>query len=487
MKTPKKLMALVLMGALTVSSVAAVPASAKPFNDVPSNHWAYTVINEMSNAGIMIGTGTGIFSPNSILTRAEYTAILLNLAPDKSNGDLYKYQLNDVKDDDWFADAAEWGVSNGIIKEIEGNFKPNDPVTRELMAEMTYRYILKYVPDYLEIDVSSAGYSDESTFSDRYAQAINVLTNNNLLAGRGNNTFEPQGTLTRAEAAAMASRILDVEDESGVTDPEDPENPPTDPEDPENPPTDPEDPETPPTDPEDPETPPTDPEDPEQSWSLDGAPEWFLIGQPDYLSDDEWNELITYWSDKERPAEYPSKLSSSITTEEQAWGNLNYYIGQLYDTMQEDKAETALLAGTPTLSNEEKTMIDLVNNARKQQGLPELKVSKALCEAAKIRAEEALTSEPHRRPNGDDCPTVLKDIDMFFPTFSYKNSNTVYYNENQSIRPRPAAFPAQEAFNNFWESAGHKRSMLDPTIEYIGVAFYSNGSRSSWIQSFAHN
>lgn len=464
MKTPKKLTALVLMGALTVSSVAAVPASAKTFHDVPSNHWAYTVVNEVSDAGIMIGTGTGVFSPNSILTRAEYTAILYNFAPDKSNGIGYKYSLNDVEDDDWFADAAEWGVSNGIIKEVGDDFKPNDPVTRELMAEMTYRYILRYIPNYLDIDVSSAGYSDESSFSDRYAQAINVLTNNGLLSGRGNNKYEPQGTLTRAEAAAMASRILDVEDQTGVTDPEGPENPPIDPEEP-----------------------PVVPEEPEQGWSLDGAPEWFLIGQPDYLSDDEWNELITYWSDKERPAEYPSKLSSSITTEEQAWGNLNYYVGQLYDTMQEDRAETALLAGTPTLSNEEKTMIDLVNSARKQQGLPELKVSKALCEAAKIRAEEALTSEPHRRPNGDDCPTVLKDIDMFFPTFSYKNSNTVYYNENQSIRPRPAAFPAQEAFNNFWESAGHKRSMLDPTIEYIGVAYYSNGSRSSWIQSFAHN
>lgn len=474
MRASKKLTALVLMGALTVSSVVAVPASAKTFHDVPSNHWAYTVVNEVSDAGIMIGTGMGVFSPNSILTRAEYTAILYNFAPDKSNGIGYKYSLNDVKDDDWFADAAEWGVSNGIIKEVGDDFKPNDPVTREIMAEMTYRYILKYIPNYLDIDVSSAGYSDESSFSDRYAQAINVLTNNGLLSGRGNNKYEPQGTLTRAEAAAMASRILEVEDQAGVTDPEDPENPPIDPEEPENPSIDPED-------------PPVVPEEPEQGWLLDGAPEWFLIGQPDYLSDDEWNELITYWSDKDRPAEYPSKLSSSITTEEQAWGNLNYYIGQLYDTMQEDKAETALLAGTPTLSNEEKTMIDLINNARKQQGLPELKVSKALCEAAKIRAEEALTSEPHRRPNGDDCPTVLKDIDVFFPTFSYKNSNTVYYNENQAVWRNHTSFSAEYAFNGFYASAGHKRSMLDPTIEYIGVAFFSDGTNSSWIQSFAHN
>lgn len=472
MKTPKKLMALVLMGALTVSSVAAVPATAKTFNDVPSNHWAYIVINEMSNAGIMIGTGTGIFSPNSILTRAEYTAILLNLAPDKSNGDLYKYQLNDVKDDDWFADAAEWGVSNGIIKEIEGNFKPNDPVTRELMAEMTYRYILKYVPDYLEIDVSSAGYSDESTFSDRYAQAINVLTNNNLLAGRGNNTFEPQGTLTRAEAAAMASRILDVEDESGITDPEEPENPPTDPEDPENP----------PTDPEDPETPPTDPEDPEQSWSLDGAPEWFLIGQPDYLSDDEWNELITYWSDKERPAEYPSKLSSSITTEEQAWRELNYYMGRLYTIMQQGLAHEGLEAGTVDLTKEEQAMLTMLNQARTLAGVPELKISPSLCKAAKIRAKEALISEAHKRPDGANCSTVLKDVGLVYNMLD--GGNLVSYGENQTVWRNHSSYSAEYAFEQFLNSPLHKKNMENKIHEYIGIGYYSDGTSSAWIQAF---
>lgn len=479
MKTPKKLMALVLMGALTVSSVAAVPASAKTFNDVPSNHWAYIVINEMSNAGIMIGTGTGIFSPNSILTRAEYTTILLNLAPDKSNGDLYKYQLNDVKDDDWFADAAEWGVSNGIIKEIEGNFKPNDPVTRELMAEMTYRYILKYVPDYLEIDVSSAGYSDESTFSDRYAQAINVLTNNNLLAGRGNNTFEPQGTLTRAEAAAMASRILDVEDESGITDPEEPENPPTDPEDPENP----------PTDPEDPETPPTDPEDPEQSWSLDGAPEWFLIGQPDYLSDDEWNELITYWSDKERPAEYPSKLSSNITTEEQAWRELNYYMGRLQDIMEKnvtiEKTIHALEADrdTYTWTSEEQSMVDAINNARIENGSSALKISPALCEAAEIRAEEILELFEHKRPDGSKTETVLDEVGLADFSGNSEVAN-LYYGENITYSKNSTVYPYDRAFKNFMNSPGHRQNLLDKDYSYVGVAKFSDGVETSWVQIF---
>lgn len=469
MRASKKLTALVLMGALTVSSVAAVPASAKTFHDVPSNHWAYAVVNEVSDACIMIGTGTGVFSPNSILTRAEYTAILYNFAPDKSNGIGYKYSLNDVKDDDWFADAAEWGVSNGIIKEIEGNFKPNDPVTREIMAEMTYRYILKYIPNYLDIDVSSAGYSDESSFSDRYAQAINVLTNNGLLSGRGNNKYEPQGTLTRAEAAAMASRILDVEDQTGVTDPEDPENPPLDPEEPENPSIDPED-------------PPVVPEEPEQGWSLDGAPEWFLIGQPDYLSDDEWNELITYWSDKDRPAEYPSKLSSSITTEEQAWRELNYYMGRLYTIMQQGRAHEGLESGTVDLTQAEQSMVTMVNNARTLAGVPELKISPSLCKAAKIRAKEALASEAHKRPDGSNCSTVLNDVGLVYNMLD--GGNLVSYGENQTVWRNHSSYSAEYAFEQFLNSPLHKKNMENRIHEYIGIGYYSDGTSSAWIQAF---
>lgn len=471
MRTPKKLTALILMGALTASSIAAVPASAKTFSDVPSNHWAYKVIDEVSNEGIMIGTGTGIFSPNTQLTRAEYTAILYNFAPDKSNGIGYKYSLNDVNDDDWFADAAEWGVSNGIIKEVGDDFKPNDPVTREIMAEMTYRYILKYIPNYLDIDVSSAGYSDESTFSDRYTQAINVLTNNGLLAGREGNAFKPQGTLTRAEAAAMASRILEVEDQAGVSDPEDPENPPIDSEEP-----------------------PVVPEEPEQGWSLDGAPEWFLIGQPDYLSDDEWNELITYWRDKERPAEYPSKLSSSITTEEQAWRDLNYYMGRLQDIMKKnvtiEKTIQALEADSDayTLTSEEQAMVDAINHARIENGSPTLKISPALCKAAEIRAEEILKLFEHERPDGRKTQTVLNEVGLAdFNGKTYGGNSEVanlHYGENITYMPNSTNYPCDQAFNAFMNSSGHRQNLLNDKYTYIGVAKYSDGVETSWVQVF---
>ena len=141
MRTSKSLTAMVLVGALAVSSVAVVPAQAKTFNDVPSNHWTYKVVDEVSNRGIMIGTGSGIFSPNTQLTRAEYAAILANIAADKSNGQYGVPHYTDVPDDAWYADSVEWAVSHGLYTVLNLKFEPNKPIIRELMADVTYRFM----------------------------------------------------------------------------------------------------------------------------------------------------------------------------------------------------------------------------------------------------------------------------------------------------------------------------------------------------------
>lgn len=505
MKTPRKLTALVLMGAMAATSVCAIPASAQTFSDVPSNHWAYKVISEISDQKVMVGWGNGIFAPESTLTRAEYTGILYNLAPDKASGD-YETNLSDVDPARWYAKAAEWGVSNGIISEIDGQFRPNEPASRELMANMTYMFIFWYYPATIDFrEYGDAGYADQDQINSTYKHAINVLTNNGLLAGRGNDMFEPQGTLTRAEAAAMASRLIALagEPDDPTEDPDDPEQPPV--EDPdENQPVDPgddpsEEPETPPAeDPsdkptEDPDKPsvddpdeekPSDPgnEDPDEEqpkWEMDGAPDWFLVGKPDSISQEVWDQLITYYADKERPVEsnFPSKLPSQFADDEEAAKN---YIAPrlewLYDLMQEDLNEQAWdVDGISSLSTEEKTMVTMVNNARRAAGVPELKVSKALCEAADIRAKEALTSDPHKRPTGEDADTVLSEVGLIHYS---------QFAENQTVRPTDKAFPAEDAISNFLNSPDHKKIMLNDRSEYIGVGFYSNGEKSAWIQIF---
>lgn len=383
----------------------------------------------MSERGIMVGMAADAFSPNTQLTRAQYTAILCNLAPDKSNGLNYIAHLTDVPAGAWYAEVAEWGVTNGIIAEIDGRFEGDAVLSRELMASMTARYLSKYYSTALEYDYSSAGFADEGSIAQSYLMSVNLLANNGLLAGRDGNNFEPQGTLTRAEAAAMAVRLTNLAGESEPGDTDEPDAPAEEPEQP--PVEEPSEPEQPPVEePDEPEQPPQE-EPGDESWSLDGAPDWFLIGQPDYFSNEEWQELISYWNGKERPSEYPARLPAGVHSEEQAWREMNYYQERLYDLMQRGKADEALAAGNISLTSEEETMIQSINQLRTENGQASLTVSPALCTAATIRAKEALTCEAHKRPDGSSFMTVLKDENVGLEFYKFdSNTNSIYLAEN---------------------------------------------------------
>lgn len=513
MRSPRKLTALVLMGALTATSVAAVPASAKTFSDVPSNHWAYTVIDEVSNENIMVGVGNGLFAPSMQLTRAQYTAILSNLAPDKSNG-TYEAHLTDVDAGAWYAEVAEWGVTNGIIYEIDGRFEGNTVLTREEMASMTLQYLNLYYKDSIKQDNSSAGYADESSINPKYLNAVNLLSNNGLLAGRGDNKFEPAGTLTRAEAAAMAARLMDVADKAGTTTPEDPdeEQPPA--EDPEQPPVDPDEPEQPSEDPDEEKPPVEEPSDPDEeqppaedpdkdpaedpndpaNWDLDGAPKWFLVGQPDNISDDLWYQLITYYADKECPANsnYPSSIkdlpSDYQHNEKLAKEFCGARMDDLISIMQRDLAGQAI-SMTTTLSSSEQEMVDLINKERTAEGASELKVSKALCEAARIRAKEAITNFEHKRPDGSDTKTVLQEVGLkdYLGKYYGGNANIDYYGWGENLTRRSKGdFPVTDAFSNFMNSSSHKENMINAEYEFVGVGSYTDGTKTVWCQLFSN-
>lgn len=511
MRTPRKLTALILMGALAVSSVAVVPAQAKTFNDVPSNHWAYKVVDEVSNKGIMIGTGSGIFSPNTQLTRAEYCAVLYNIAPNKSSG-TFTTDYTDVKDTDWFAGAAKWAVSNGIISMNNKKFEPQTPISREEMARATYRFLAKNYYKSIDHNWNSAGYADQDKITTGYSGAINVLTNNGLLSGRGNNMFEPQGTLTRAEAAAMASRVLGVIDKYNDSSNQPAEEPEVTPDTPsEEPEVTPDTPTDTPSNPPASDIPAEDPNDP-ANWDLDGAPEWFLVGRPDSFTESQWNELIDYWKDKESIAHsefgYPSKIPSSITSEEGAKAHLTFYLDKMYDKMIEEKTkgglEEALLAGTVSLSDEEQEMITRVNNARKAAGVAELKVSPAMCQASEIRAKEVSqkvanlsldefyskdSSYFHTRPNGQKAKSALAETSLKPYISSYYGGEStidcLIFGENIARMYSGTLYSAENAFQTLWDSAPHRENMLDGSYEYIGVAYYVDGGHPVWIQTFS--
>lgn len=215
MKSIKKLASAMIILTLSVTAVA-FPAEAKTFSDVPQSHWAYSVIDEASDDGIMNAKAAGVFAPNATLTRAEYATMLYNLAPESDvmklvHGSTADNGLYDVDGNAWYADTVSWAVARGVFKNNDGSFSPNRTITREEMAVATYEFLHKYCDGKFVLDSIYKGFTDDAAFSSSANRdKVYILVNNGIIAGKSDGSFDPQGSLTRAEAAAMAVRVADI-------------------------------------------------------------------------------------------------------------------------------------------------------------------------------------------------------------------------------------------------------------------------------------
>lgn len=215
MKSIKKLASAMIILTLSATAVA-FPAEAKTFSDVPQSHWAYSVIDEASDDGIMNGKAAGVFAPNATLTRAEYATMLYNLAPESDvmklvRGSTADNGLYDVDGNAWYADTVSWAVARGVFKNNDGSFSPNRTITREEMAVATYEFLHKYCDGKFVLDSIYKGFTDDAAFSSSANRdKVYILVNNGIIAGKSDGSFDPQGSLTRAEAAAMAVRVADI-------------------------------------------------------------------------------------------------------------------------------------------------------------------------------------------------------------------------------------------------------------------------------------
>ena len=215
MKSIKKLASAMIVLTLSATAIA-FPAEAKTFSDVPQSHWAYSVIDEASDDGIMNAKAAGVFAPNATLTRAEYATMLYNLAPESDvmklvHGSTADNGLYDVDGNAWYADTVSWAVARGVFKNNDGSFSPNRTITREEMAVATYEFLHKYCDGKFVLDSIYKGFTDDAAFSSSANRDKDyILVNTGVIAGKSDGSFDPQGSLTRAEAAAMAMRVADI-------------------------------------------------------------------------------------------------------------------------------------------------------------------------------------------------------------------------------------------------------------------------------------
>ena len=180
---------------------------ANPFTDVFEKDWFYGDVMFVYENGLMLGTSKTLFSPHGTATRGMMATILWRM--EGSPVPKGKNSFTDVEAGKWYADAITWTAENGIfVGYSKDKFGPDDPITREQLAAIFYRYA-----DYKGYDLTVKGnldkFKDADKITDYAKTAMQWAVGSGLVKGKSGNLLDPQGTATRAEIATMLHRFIE--------------------------------------------------------------------------------------------------------------------------------------------------------------------------------------------------------------------------------------------------------------------------------------
>nr|WP_255807388.1 S-layer homology domain-containing protein [Cohnella mopanensis] len=177
----------------------------KSFRDLSSKYWAYNVIQELAVKQIINGTTASTFEPNRSITRAEFTALLVNALKLNKEGTI---GFSDVSADKWYAKPISMAYQAGIVKGKSPTiFDPNGSITREEMVTMTIKAYEALKGKKLG-EYSGTPFADMNSVSAWAASSVKAAAELKLIRGRTPTQFIPHGITSRAEAAQVIYNLI---------------------------------------------------------------------------------------------------------------------------------------------------------------------------------------------------------------------------------------------------------------------------------------
>lgn len=195
MKNGKRLTTLILALALTLALVLPGFAADTGFTDVSGDAWYAGAVGYAVEHQLMDGVGNGHFNPGGDTSRAMLVTILWRLADEPVVN--YLMQFPDVGES-WYTEAVRWAASERVVEGYtNGGFGVNDPVSREDLVTILWRYQNRPEAD------PGQDFADEGDISSYAAQAVDWARGNGIVGGKPGNRFDPKGHATRAETASI--------------------------------------------------------------------------------------------------------------------------------------------------------------------------------------------------------------------------------------------------------------------------------------------
>lgn len=184
-------------------NAADVPVS---FADVSADDYYYEAVLWAVSQGITLGTDDAHFSPDADCARGQLVTFLWRAAgkPKAEQAALF----SDVGADAYYAEAVRWAAALGIVTGYsDGCFGAGDPITRQQMAVMLYRFARALGMETVQSGADARGFDDFEQVSAYAEEAIAWAANAAILRG-ADNRLMPQAPCTRAQMVTMLNRLL---------------------------------------------------------------------------------------------------------------------------------------------------------------------------------------------------------------------------------------------------------------------------------------
>lgn len=177
---------------------------AAPFTDVTEKDWFAPTVRQVYVRFLMDGTAPGLFEPELTMSRAMLVTVLWRY---EGEPEAAVSPFADVPEDTWYTGAVAWAAAEGVVNGTgEKSFSPDDPVTREQLAAILYRYCASK-------DITAAADGDLTAFPDGdqvsawAKEAVQWTVAEEIISGSDGRLL-PQDDATRAQVATILMRFF---------------------------------------------------------------------------------------------------------------------------------------------------------------------------------------------------------------------------------------------------------------------------------------
>ena len=193
-------------------TTAPVNCASAAFTDVARpGSWSHDGIDFAVARGLFQGVSASRFAPEQTMTRAMLVTVLYRLAgtPECDAGTAF----SDVAAGRWFSRPIAWASETGLVNGVgQGRFAPEEPVSREQLVTILWRYTAAQGGD-TTASAELSAFADANTVSSYARSAMAWAVGAGLVNGTSATQLSPRSGASRAQVAAILMRYIQMEEE----------------------------------------------------------------------------------------------------------------------------------------------------------------------------------------------------------------------------------------------------------------------------------